>query len=42
VVARIPGADQATFERIAKQAKEGCPVSRLLDADITMTARLDA
>lgn len=42
VVARIPGADQATFERIARQAKEGCPVSRLLNADITMTARLDA
>jgi len=41
VTARIPGADAATFERIARKAKEGCPVSRLLNAEITMTARLE-
>ncbi len=41
VVAKIPGADQATFERIANKAKEGCPVSKLLKAKITMDARLE-
>jgi osmotically inducible protein OsmC len=40
VVATIPGADQATFDRIANKAKEGCPVSKLLKAKITMNARL--
>lgn len=41
VVARIPGADQQAFEQAAKAAKEGCPVSKLLNAKITMDARLD-
>ena len=41
VVAKIPGADQAKFERIANKAKEGCPVSKLLKAKITMNARLE-
>ncbi|HET9834791.1 MAG TPA: OsmC family protein [Rhodanobacteraceae bacterium] len=40
VVARIPGADDATFQRIAKDAEEGCPVSRVLKAHISMDARL--
>lgn len=40
VEARIPGTDAATFDRIATQAKEGCPVSQLFDTDITMSARL--
>ena len=40
VEARIPGTDAATFSRIATQAKEGCPVSQLFDADISMSARL--
>ena len=42
VVAKIPGTDQATFERIANKAKEGCPVSKLMKAKITMDARLEA
>ena len=41
VVARIPGADQAKFEELANKAKQGCPVSKLLKADITMDARLE-
>ena len=41
VVAKIPGADQAKFEQIANKAKEGCPVSKLLKAKITMNARLE-
>lgn len=40
VTARIPGADQAAFEKAAEAAKAGCPVSRLLKAEITMTVRL--
>lgn len=41
VVARIPGADQAKFMQIATRAKEGCPVSKLMKAKITMDARLE-
>lgn len=42
VTARIPGADQQAFETAANNAKAGCPVSRLLKAEITMDARLEA
>ncbi|HET9400086.1 MAG TPA: OsmC family protein [Candidatus Acidoferrales bacterium] len=42
VNARIPNADKAAFDEAAKKAKEGCPVSRLLKAEITMTANLNA
>jgi osmotically inducible protein OsmC len=38
--AKIPGADQATFERLANMAKAGCPVSKLLKADITLDTSL--
>jgi osmotically inducible protein OsmC len=41
VVARIPGADQAKFMEIAGKAKAGCPVSKLMKANITMDARLE-
>jgi osmotically inducible protein OsmC len=40
VTGRIPGADRAAFEKAAENAKAGCPISRLLKAEITMTARL--
>ncbi len=40
VTARIPGADPQGFEKAANEAKAGCPVSRLLNARITMDARL--
>ena len=40
VEARIPGADQATFARLAAAAKAGCPVSKVLNATITMDAKL--
>jgi len=42
VTGRIPGGDQAKFEQAAKNAKEGCPVSKVLNAKITMEARLAA
>jgi len=40
VTATIPGADAAAFEKAANDAKAGCPISRLLKAEITMTAKL--
>jgi osmotically inducible protein OsmC len=40
--AKIPGTDQATFEKIANTAKANCPVSKLLKADITLDATLVA
>jgi len=40
VTGRIPGNDAAAFEKAAKAAEVGCPVSRVLKAEITMTARL--
>ncbi len=42
VTAKIPGADQQAFETAANNAKAGCPISRLLKAEITMQARLEA
>ena len=39
-VARIPGADKTAFDKAAQAAKEGCPVSKLLKAQITLDARL--
>ena len=41
VAARVPGADRAKFEAVADGAKKGCPVSRLLNTNITMEATLD-
>ena len=40
--ARVPGASQEAFEKAANAAKAGCPISRLLNAKITLTARLQA
>jgi osmotically inducible protein OsmC len=42
VTAKIPGADRAAFDTAAKNAKEGCPISRLLNAKITMDAKLQS
>ena len=41
VVAKIPGADSAKFLEVANKAKAGCPVSKLMKANITMNARLE-
>src|SRR5215510_1154082 len=40
VSAKVPGADQAKFQEVANNAKKGCPVSRVLNAEITMNAKL--
>jgi osmotically inducible protein OsmC len=42
VRAQIPGASQEKFDTAANNAKAGCPVSRVLNAKVTMTATLDA
>ena len=41
VRARVPGADQQAFETAANNAKAGCPVSKVLNAEITMEAILE-
>lgn len=38
--AKVPGIDQAKFDECAKNAKENCPVSKLLNTNITMEASL--
>jgi lipoyl-dependent peroxiredoxin len=42
VTAKIPGADPAAFEKAAQAAKAGCPISKLLKAEITMNAGLES
>ena len=42
LLATIPGADQAKFEEAANKAKVNCPVSKLLNAEITLDAKLQA
>jgi len=41
VKVKIPGASQEAFETAANNAKAGCPISKLLNAKITMTASLE-
>jgi lipoyl-dependent peroxiredoxin len=40
--ARIPGADRTKFDTAANNAKAGCPISKLLNAKITMAAQLES
>ena len=41
VVATVPGASESDFATAAGNAKTGCPISRVLNAEITMDARLE-
>lgn len=41
VKAKVPGAGDDQFSECANAAKEGCPVSKALNADITMDASLE-
>jgi osmotically inducible protein OsmC len=41
VTAKIPGADQAKALASANAAKTGCPISRLLKANVTMDAKIE-
>ena len=38
---KVPGATQAKFEELAGKAKVGCPVSKLLNAEITLDVTLE-
>jgi osmotically inducible protein OsmC len=40
VMGKVPGADAATFQKYAEAAEKGCPVSKVLNAKITMNAKL--
>lgn len=40
--AKVPGLDPAKFEELARTAEKSCPVSRLLNAEITLDAKLEA
>jgi lipoyl-dependent peroxiredoxin len=40
--AKVPNIDDTAFQKIAVGAKENCPVSKILNAEITLEAKLDA
>ena len=40
LVAEVPNLDQATFDKLAEAAEKGCPVSKLLNAEISLTKTL--
>ena len=40
--AKVPGASEEQFQQIANKAKEGCPVSRVLNAQISLNATLES
>jgi osmotically inducible protein OsmC len=37
---KVPNADRAAFQKAAESAKTGCPISKLLNAKITLDAKL--
>lgn len=37
---KIPNADKAAFQKAVEAAKSGCPISKLLNATITMDAKI--
>jgi osmotically inducible protein OsmC len=39
--AKVPGIDPAEFEKLAAEAKAGCPVSKLFNAEITLEHSLE-
>ena len=41
LIADIPGADEVKVREIANAAKAGCPISRLLNAKVTLDAKFD-
>ncbi|MGF6756633.1 OsmC family protein [Paraburkholderia sp. GAS334] len=42
VKVKIPGADKAAFEKAAADAEKGCPVSKVLNAKVSMSATLES
>lgn len=41
LTARVPGADRAKVEEAAQKAKAGCPISKLLKAEITLDSTIE-
>lgn len=41
VRARVPGASREDFDKAAQAAKDNCPISKLMTAEITMDAKLE-
>lgn len=39
---KVPGIDESKFKDIANKAKENCPVSKLLNADITLKTTFES
>ena len=40
--AKVPGIDQAKFDECVKDAKENCPISKLLNTEISVNAQLQS
>ena len=40
LTAEVPGLDQETFDRLAQVAEKNCPVSKVLNAEISLDKRL--
>jgi len=41
LTAKVPGADRGSVEQLAAKAKAGCPVSKLLKAEITLDVKVE-
>jgi len=41
LVAKVPGAGQDVFDKAVNNAKTGCPVSKVLKAEISLTSKLE-
>jgi osmotically inducible protein OsmC len=42
LTAKLPGIEQSEFERIAGEAKAGCPISKVLNCEITLTTSFES
>jgi len=42
LTANVPGIDEGAFRELAEGAKAGCPISKLLNAEITLEVKLEA
>lgn len=40
--ARVPGIDDGRFKELARDAEKNCPVSKVLNAEITLDAKLES
>lgn len=40
LIAEVPGLDKETFDKLAGEAEKNCPISKVLNAEITLSATL--